>query len=1093
MPAFVYNIDPYEKITTVLAQSTYLEKEFYALIRADESIVEFTEKAALNGVYYRDLQNPDNDWLNPRLRAVLGYTVDSETIDVLRWQDIVQPDDAYPAMTNLPEPDADIIEIGEEVVRFRHKDGSPVWMRCRGRVIKNGPGTPTRLLIGCTVTTDAVDTGQPDRVVAAKKLEEEHRLLRTIIDNIPINIYVKDTQSRKVLLNRAEYEYMGASSAEEVIGKDDHELYPDESAQLSIAEDRHVTETGQSILGLETLNTRLDGSECWFLTSKIPLYNEHEGVSGLLGISLDITARKQAEIELQRTKELLEETNKVARIGGWELDLIRQKIYWTKTTREIHEMPEGFEPDLHKGIEFYKEGSNRERIAQAVTECIEHGTPWDMEFQIITATGRELWVRAMGKADETNGVRNRLYGTFQDIDELKRSQIRAYKSADLLKKLSDRVPGALYQFQLSADNQPSFSYVSDGITEIFELLPDEITEDAQKLIARLHPDDVVPMFESTIQSKRALHRWEMDFRVILPIKGERWLRAESMPEQLDNECTLWNGYFQDITVRKQSEQELSKSREQAEAASKSKSEFLANMSHEIRTPLNGIIGFTDLLMRTDIDDMQHQYMSMVHQSANSLLDIVNDILDFSKIEAGKLDLSIEQTDVLEIGSQVADMIKYQAHKKDLEMLLNIAPDVPRFAWCDPVRLRQIVVNLLGNAVKFTERGEVELCIEALPDAKPGRTTFRFSVRDTGIGIDTKNQKKIFEAFTQEDTSTTRRFGGTGLGITISNKLLGLMNSQLQVESQPGVGSTFYFDVSFRSAPGESVEWANDEQIRSVLIVDDNASNRMILKNMLALKNIETAQAANGLIALEKLSAGEKYDVILMDYHMPYLDGIQTIRNIRKDAITLGNLPIILLHSSSDDEFVHTACNELAVPVRLIKPVRMQQLFNSFSQMNVSPDHGKSKSPERVGVLAAGVSPEFVKVLIAEDNPINMLLVTTLLRNIVPGVTIITAVNGAQAVEKSAEDGLTMIFMDVQMPELNGYEAALAIRAAEKEMRVPIIALTAGTVKGERERCLESGMDDYVTKPVVKNTLDAVVKKWLAILAHQKEATMAVRA
>ena len=994
-------------------------------------------------------------------------------------------------MSHLPEQQGDTVEIEEEIVRFRHKDGSPVWMRCRGRVVKNGQGVPIRLLIGCSVTTDADHTGEQDQAATTKKIEAEHRLLRTIIDNIPINIYVKDTQSRKVLLNRAEYEYMGASSAEEVIGKNDHELYPDESAQLSIAEDRLVIQTGQSILGLETLNTRLDGSECWFLASKIPLYSEQGHISGLLGISLDITARKQAEIELQRTKELLEETNKVARIGGWELDLIHQKIYWTKTTREIHDVPENFEPDLHTGIKFYKEGPHRERIAQVVNGCVEHGTPWDMEFQIITATGRELWVRAMGKASEVNGVRNRLYGTFQDIDELKRSQIRAYQSADLLKKLSDRVPGALYQFQLGADEQPSFSYVSDGITEIFELSPDEITEDAQTLIARIHPDDVLPLAESTRQSKQTLHRWDMDFRVILPIKGERWLRAEAMPEQVDNEGTLWNGYFQDITVRKQSEQELSKSREQAEAASKSKSEFLANMSHEIRTPLNGIIGFTDLLIRTELDDTQVQYMSMVNQSASSLLDIVNDILDFSKIEAGKLDLSVEQTDLLEIGSQVADMIKYQAHKKGLEMLLNIAPDVPRFAWADPIRLRQILVNLLGNAVKFTEQGEVELCIEALPDAKPGRTTFRFSVRDTGIGIDTKNQKKIFEAFTQEDASTTRRFGGTGLGITISNRLLGLMNSQLQVESQPGVGSTFYFDVSFRSAPGEAVEWANEEQIRRVLIVDDNASNRLILENMLALKNIEADQATNGLVALEKLSAGEQYDVILMDFHMPYLDGIQTIRNIRKDAVTLGNLPIILLHSSSDDEFVHTACNELAVPVRLIKPVRIQQLFNSFSQMNVSPDHGKSKGPDRVSGLVPDAPPELVKVLIAEDNPINMLLVTTLLRTIIPGVTLITAVNGVQAVEKANEENLTMIFMDVQMPEQNGYEASLAIRAAERQTRVPIIALTAGTVKGERERCLESGMDDYVTKPVIKNTLEAVVKKWLATLSQQKEAIVAI--
>jgi PAS domain S-box-containing protein len=1091
-----------KKTATILNPNEILKQEFYALLRADESIFDFTETVALSGVCYRDLQHPEQDWINPRLLATLGYTSDEELHLSKHWQDIIHPEDTVRAMVALPEDRHGITETQDNVIRCLHKDGSLVWIRCRGRFIRNSEGLATRLLMGCTMATSDVLTSLQlqdsspamSGITHYQNLADEHWLLRTIVDNVPINIYVKDLESRKVLVNRAEYEYMGARSAKEVIGKTDHELYPDESAQLSVTEDRQVVTTGQPILGLETMNTRLDGSQCWFLTSKIPLRDQQGHISGLLGISFDITSRKQAEVELQRVKELLEETNQVARIGGWELDLVRQKIYWSAMTRAIHEVPDDYEPNLHTGINFYKEGANRERIAQAVSECIENGAPWDLELQIVTMTGRELWVRALGKAEVLDGVRSRIYGTFQDIDERKRSQIRAQQSADLLKKLSDRVPGALYQFQLVDDDKPSFSYVSVGVTDIFELAPDEITQNAQKLIERIHPDDVQPLAESILQSKRSLQRWDMDFRVILPLKGEQWLRAEAIPEQIDDNCMVWNGYFQDISVRKQSEQELSKSREQAEAASKSKSEFLANMSHEIRTPLNGIIGFTDLLMRTDMDDTQQQYMSMVHQSANSLLDIVNDILDFSKIEAGKLDLAIEQTDLLEIGSQVADMIKYQAHKKGLEMLLNIAPNVPRYAWTDPVRLRQILVNLLGNAVKFTEHGEVELRIEALPDEEPGCTLFRFSVRDTGIGIDAKNQKKIFEAFSQEDSSTTRRFGGTGLGITISNKLLGLMNSSLNVDSQTGRGSSFYFDVSFRAMPGEPAEWDNINQIRRVLIVDDNASNRMILKDMLALKNIDTEQAINGVMALEKLASDEPYDLILMDYHMPYLDGIQTIRTIRKDALATGNPPIILLHSSSDDEYVHNACKELAVPVRLIKPVRMQQLFNSFSQVNVHKDRNDMGSTQhRTGATLTESSPEPIKILIAEDNPINMLLVTTLLRHIIPGVLITTAVNGMQAVEQFSREPFMMVFMDVQMPEMNGYEATEAIRRNETHMRVPIIALTAGTVKGERERCMEAGMDDYVTKPVVKNTLEAVVRKWLAILSQQKEADESVRA
>lgn len=1067
-----------------------LQQEFYALLKADESIFDFIEESGLNGVCYLSLPGPDRGWLNATLRASLGYGFPESTAQT-HWQTIIHPDDA-PRITGLT--DQSINDSDEDrLIRFLHKNGSIIQMRCRTRLIRHD--NEHRLLIACTIVlpddkhlapedaptqVHSVDAVVSPTLAGEKKIEDEHQLLRTIIDNIPINIYVKDTKSRKVLVNRAEYEYMGAESDSEVLGKDDTDLYPDESAQLSLAEDQRVITTGESILGKETLNTRLDGRQCWFLSSKIPLRNEQEQISGLLGISLDITARKQAEIELERTKELLEETNQVARIGGWEVDLLDETIHWSATTKEIHGVPPDYQPDLNDAIGFYKEGIDRQTISQAVNEGIRNGTPWDLESQIVMPDGRERWVRAIGKVEWRNNTCCRLYGTFQDIDDRKRSQIQAQEAAKLLKKLSDHAPGALYQFQLSAGKKPSFSYVSVGVTEMFELTPDEITADVQKLIACIHPDEVQPIIDSILESKRTLQQWNMDFRVMLPVKGERWLRAEAMPEQVGGQV-IWYGYMHDISARKQAEQELSKSRQQAEAASRSKSEFLANMSHEIRTPLNGVIGFTDLLMRTNMDDTQHQYLSMIYQSANSLLDIVNDILDFSKIKAGKVELTIEKTDVLEIGSQVVDMIKYQAHKKELEMLLNIAPDVPQFAFADSIRLRQILVNLLGNAVKFTEYGEIELGIETVPNPEPEQTTLRFSVRDTGIGIDEKSQKKILEAFAQEDTSTTRRFGGTGLGLTISNRLLALMNSRLEIQSRVGEGSKFSFDVSLKTDPGEVAPWENTTTVRRVLIVDDNDRSRQTLEAMLVANGIDVDQASSGMLAMRKLTAGEKYDVILMDYHMPYPNGIHIIKNIRKEALTLGEQPIVLLHNSSDEDDIHKVCDELLVTTRLVKPVRVQPLLRSLSQVNSRRNTLAGSAP-----LQAGAYSEPIKILIAEDNPINMLLATAILRHISPGVKIMAATNGAEAVDLYKKEVPTLIFMDLQMPELNGYEATIAIRQFEKQGRVPIIALTAGTVRGEKERCLEAGMDDYVTKPVVKTIMESVVRKWLAVLARQKE-------
>jgi signal transduction histidine kinase/DNA-binding response OmpR family regulator len=528
------------------------------------------------------------------------------------------------------------------------------------------------------------------------------------------------------------------------------------------------------------------------------------------------------------------------------------------------------------------------------------------------------------------------------------------------------------------------------------------------------------------------------------------------------------------------QRDLSKAKKQAEVASRAKSEFLANMSHEIRTPLNGVIGFTDLLMQSKLTEIQQQYMTTVSQSANSLLDIINDILDFSKIEAGKLELSIDKVDVLEIGSQVADMIKYQAHTKKLEVLLNISNQVPRYIWADEIRLRQVLINLLSNAVKFTEFGEVELKIEVLSKNEGDDSIFRFSVRDTGIGIDEKNTKKIFEAFSQEDGSTTKRFGGTGLGLTISNKLLSLMGSQLHLQSDLGKGSTFYFDVAFKSMYGLHLEWDNLDNIQRILIVDDNSNNRIIVKEMLAFKNIATDEAKSGLEAMEKIKSNKKYDVIVMDYHMPYMDGIETIRKIRTLLPNANDQPIMLLYSSSDDSYINKVCEELQVNQRLIKPVKINQLYDALSLVKGRKQINKSVEKNEVSNTNNSIENKYPKILIAEDNRVNMLLAKTIIKNFVPNVIILEAVNGKQALDIFKEENPDLIFMDIQMPELNGYSTSEAIRKTEVGTRVPIIALTAGTVQGEKEKCIAAGMDDYISKPFVKKTIEEIINVWLKI-------------
>ncbi|WP_428330898.1 PAS domain S-box protein [Mucilaginibacter sp.] len=938
-----------------------------------------------------------------------------------------------------------------------------------------------------------------------------------------------------------------------------------------------------------------------------------DGETYVIGNGTDITDRYKLEKALEETKQLLEQTNKVARVGGWEFDVKAQKISWTSVTKEIHEVPEDYEPNLDNSINFYKEGENRQKLNEAIIQAINEGKSWDLELQIITNSGKELWVRAIGSAEFIDNECQRLYGTFQDIDEKKRAGLAVYASQKLLNDvltaasevsiIATDVNGLITVFNSGAEKllgytaekvigkrslvminsadevakrgrelTEEYGYPIEGFRVFVQKPEDEgaeqrewtyVKRDGSKLIVSLvvtpirdpenkitgylgiatdvtqrkkieealftekarlsafveHAPAAVAMFDNDMRYIAASTRWMEDYNLlgkhILGVsqyelfpqmdlgshdRHQRILkgaveRKEEDVYRLDGsdkdgyvtwEMRPWYQFdgkiggimmfSQIITPFVTQREELKAAKLLAEQASVAKSEFLANMSHEIRTPLNGVIGFTDLVLKTSLNETQHQYLSIVNQSANALLSIINDILDFSKIEAGKLELDIEKCDLYEMGYQATDIITYQVQTKGLEMLLNIAPSMPRFIWADSVRLKQILINLLGNASKFTEKGEIELKIETLLSSGD-QSTLRFSVRDTGIGIKPEKQGKIFEAFSQEDGSTTKKYGGTGLGLSISNKLLALMGSKLQLKSTPGVGSTFYFDITFKTEKGDAIEWENIDLIKNVLVVDDNDNNRTILSQILLLKNIKTTEAKNGFEALQLLAKGEQFDVIIMDYHMPYMDGLETIRKIKSSfSHTQKEQPVILLYSSSDDDKVIQGCEELKVNHRLIKPVKMQEIYNTLSRL-----HKKDGDTQRLLDQSknAQTTEDKVTILVAEDNTVNMLLARTLIKRIAPNATLIEAKNGQEALNYCVDQLPDLIFMDVQMPEMNGYEATKSIRAMEGDgIHTPIIALTAGNVKSEKERCLEAGMDDFVVKPVIEKTLALVLNKWL---------------
>lgn len=1016
---------------------------------------------------------------NRAVKQMLGYGPE-KLCTVEQWDNIVHPDERVSGAKRYAELMQGVRDEDEWEQRFIRRDGRVVIANGRFKLIRDASGKPHYIV---TLNEDVTERRQAEaeRIRVSKQMQ-------LLLDSTGQGVYGLDLEGKCTFVNRATCEMIGYRT-EDVLGRNMHELvhhhrvdgspYPPNECPVAQA-----VASGKGCHVDEEVLWRKDGTALPVEYSSFPIM-EDGAIQGAVVTVSDITERKRVQGERTHSEESLRASEQLFRsiFEGAQIGIGVFKIDTGEhfSNRALHEML-GYSAEELSRIEQWDAivpTEERDSYARRYEDLIRGRLDKDEYTQhfirrdghVLLGNSRFQLLRNLA------GQPQCIVALTEDITEHTRAKEELQASEQLFRSVFENA-----QIGIGIYNIQTGEHFSNRAThEMLGYSQEELRRTGQWDLI-VHPDERAQgakRYGDLIQGSRDQDKWEQRF-----IRHDGQLVIANGRFKLIRDAAGKPAYVvalnEDITQRKHTEEELVAAKEAAVSATQAKSEFLANMSHEIRTPMNAILGMTHLALQTALTSKQRDYLTKVKAAAESLLSVINDILDFSKIEAGKLDMEQVDFRLDEVLDNLSTIVSQKAHDKGLEFLIAPAQGLPTILVGDPLRLGQVLINLVNNAVKFTQQGEVIVSVK-LEERVAGKVKLKFAVRDSGVGMTPEQTARLFQAFSQADASTTRKYGGTGLGLSISKRLVEMMEGSVWAESAYGQGSTFYFTAWF----GLGAEAKNRKDILHgfgglrALVVDDNSVAREILTSMLDELSIRVTSVSNGSDALRELAFADQqdpYNLVLMDWQMPGMDGLETSREI-KNAAKLQHPPKIILITAFGREDLRLQAEEMAIEGFLQKPVSPSMLLDTL--MNLFGGSSREETltvrdgSGDIGPIMAGV-----RVLLVEDNEVNQQVATELLES--EGARVTIASHGAEAVEVLSQvhpAHFDLVLMDLQMPEMDGFTATRLLRARPELQRIPIIAMTAHVMAEEVQRCLEAGMNDHVGKPINPAAFFATLSRW----------------